>query len=209
MGNLPPWVKKSEVADFFRQFGPLKDVILIRAHDAPERNAGYCFVVFGGPTADAAAAAAVEFDGVEFHGRVLTVRLDDGRRLKARAEERGRWAAGEEEVHRSEWHEARDRSRKEFKRVVHSEADNWQAVVSAFQNIKKVCEKLVSFFLLRNSVLCLCSTLVLRVPSQRSTLPFLEAILDYYPTFNVVYESFILVPPFNIDLVAALHVMFW
>lgn len=209
MGNLPPWVKKSEVADFFRQFGPLKDVIVIRAHDAPERNAGYCFVVFGGPTADAAAAAAVEFDGIEFHGRVLTVRLDDGRRLKARAEERGRWVAGEAEVYRSEWHEARDRSRKEFKRVVHSEADNWQAVVSAFQNIKKVCEMLVSFFPHHNSVLCLCATLVLRIPSQCSTLPFLEAILDYYPTFNVMYALFILVSPFKLGLVADQHFMFW
>lgn len=118
-----------------------------------ERNVGFCFVIYGGPTAASAAAKAVEFDGVEFRGRVLTVRLDDGRRLKERAEERSRWAAaadGSPEVrkeYRSKWHEEREVSRKEFRRVVESEQDNWQAVVSAFQRVKKVLDTSVLLLL--------------------------------------------------------------
>eukprot|EP00268_Persea_americana_P064559 TRINITY_DN8517_c0_g1_i1.p1 TRINITY_DN8517_c0_g1~~TRINITY_DN8517_c0_g1_i1.p1 ORF type:complete len:395 (+),score=88.17 TRINITY_DN8517_c0_g1_i1:43-1185(+) len=143
VGNLPLWIKKNEIAEFFRQLGPVKNVVLIKGHDDMERNVGFCFVIYGGPTAASAAAKAVEFDGVEFRGRVLTVRLDDGRRLKERAEERSRWAAaadGSPEVrkeYRSKWHEEREVSRKEFRRVVESEQDNWQAVVSAFQRVKK------------------------------------------------------------------------
>lgn len=117
-----------------------------------ERNVGFCFVIYGGPTAASAAAKAVEFDGVEFRGRVLTVRLDDGRRLKERAEERSKWAAadGSPEVrkeYRSKWHEEREVSRKEFRRVVESEVENWQAVVSAFQRVKKVLDTSVLLLL--------------------------------------------------------------
>ncbi|KAL5976477.1 hypothetical protein ACLOJK_020810 [Asimina triloba] len=140
VGNLPLWIKKNQIAEFFRQFGPVKNVVLIKGHDDAERNVGYCFVLYGGPTAASAAAKAVEFDGVEFHGRVLTVRLDDGRRLKARAEERSRWVAGEggsEKEHRSKWHEERELSCKEFRRVLETEPENWQAVVSAFERVKK------------------------------------------------------------------------
>jgi RNA recognition motif-containing protein len=41
VGNLPLWVKKEEICRFFRQFGPLKKVELIKGHDSPERNVGY------------------------------------------------------------------------------------------------------------------------------------------------------------------------
>lgn len=43
VGNLPLWVKKEEICRFFRQFGPLKKVELIRGHDTPVRNVGYFF----------------------------------------------------------------------------------------------------------------------------------------------------------------------
>ncbi|XP_043694575.1 pentatricopeptide repeat-containing protein At5g04810, chloroplastic-like isoform X2 [Telopea speciosissima] len=138
VGNLPLWIKKSEFAEFFRQFGPIKNVILIKGHDDPERNVGYGFVIYGGPTAANSASKAVEFDGVEFHGRTLTVKLDDGRRLKARSEERARWVAGSDEVeYRSKWHEERDNYRREFRKVLESEPDNWQAAVRAFERIDK------------------------------------------------------------------------
>ncbi|CAN6444939.1 unnamed protein product [Victoria cruziana] len=138
VGNLPLWVKKHEVAEFFRQFGPLKNVILIKDHDDSEKNMGYCFVIYGGPTAPNSATKAVEFDGVEFHGRILTVKLDDGRRLKARSAERSKWLEGSDSRdYRSKWHEDRHNSGKEFRRVLDTEPENWQGVVSAFQKIKK------------------------------------------------------------------------
>ncbi|CAN6562147.1 unnamed protein product [Malus baccata var. baccata] len=55
---------------------------------------------------------AVQFDGVEFHGRVLTVKLDDGRRLKDKTDERARWLEGYDGVeYRSQWHKERESSR--------------------------------------------------------------------------------------------------
>lgn len=141
MGNLPLWVKKNEVAEFFRQFGPIKNVILIKGHGETKRNAGFGFVIYGGETADNSAMQAVEFDGVEFHGRVLTVQLDDGKRLKDKSIERARWLGGngdDKEEYRSKWHEERDGARKEFQKVLDTEPENWQAVVRAFERIKKV-----------------------------------------------------------------------
>lgn len=140
VGNLPLWIKKNEIAEFFRQFGPLKNVILVKGHDDSERNVGYCFVIFGGPTAEEAASKAVEADGVEFRGRVLTIRLDDGDRLRAREEERERWVRGEGSgrEYRSRWHEERDGAQRKFREVVESRPENWQAVVSAFERIPKV-----------------------------------------------------------------------
>ena len=138
VGNLPHWVKKNEVAEFFRQFGPIKNVILIKGHNDTERNAGFGFVIYAGPTASGSAMKAEEFDGVEFHGRVLTVKLDDGRRLRGRAEERARWVQGYGVEHRSKWHEERESSRKDFRKVLETEPENWQAVVQAFERIKKV-----------------------------------------------------------------------
>lgn len=145
VGNLPSWIRKNDVAEFFRQFGPIKSVILIKAHEKTDRNAGFGFVLYGGSTAAKSAMKAVEFDGVEFHGRVLTVKLDDGRRLKGKTEERERWIGGDDGVeYRSKWHEERDGLRKEFRKVVETEPENWQAVVDAFQRIKKV--KFLIFF---------------------------------------------------------------
>lgn len=139
---MPGWVKKHEVAEFFRQFGPIKSVILIKGHNDTERNAGFGFVIYGGEAeaAENSAMKAVEFDGVEFHGRVLTVKLDDGRRMKDKSRERARWLEGsdDKEDYRSEWHEDRDGSRKEFRKVLETEPENWQAVVRAFERIKKV-----------------------------------------------------------------------
>lgn len=147
VGNLPCWIKKNDVAEFFRQFGPIKSVILIKAHEDTARNAGFGFVLYGGSTAAKSAMKAVEFDGVEFHGRVLTVKLDDGRRLRGKMEERGRWIGGDDGVeYRSKWHEEREGLRKEFRMVVETEPENWQAVVEAFQRIKKVHFSVISLF---------------------------------------------------------------
>lgn len=139
VGNLPLWVKKNEVSEFFRQFGPIKNVILIKGHDELERNMGFGFVIYNGNTAEKAAMKAVEFDGVEFHGRVLTVKLDNGQRVKGKYAERARWVEGKEEGRdRSKWHDERDGSRREFAKVLESQPENWQAVVRAFERIKKV-----------------------------------------------------------------------
>lgn len=144
VGNLPSWIRKHEVLEFFRQFGPIKNVILIKGHNETERNAGFGFVIYDGDTADRSAMKAVEFDGMEFHGRVLTVKLDDGRRMRAKAEERRRWVDGAssggegEEWFRTKWHEERDGSRKAFRKVLETQPENWQAVVTAFERIKKV-----------------------------------------------------------------------
>ncbi|KAL6989239.1 hypothetical protein U1Q18_014991 [Sarracenia purpurea var. burkii] len=139
VGNLPLWIKKLELAEFFRQFGPIKNVILIKGHDDIERNMGFGFVIYDGPAADKSAMKAVEFDGVEFHGRVLTVKLDDGRRMKGRSAERARWVEGEDGVqYKSKWHEEREGSRREFRKILETHPENWQAVVRAFERIKKV-----------------------------------------------------------------------
>ena len=85
------------------------------------------------------AMKAVEFDGVEFHGRVLTVKLDDGRRLKEKTGERARYIEGDDRVeYRSNWHEDREGSRRSFRKVLETEPENWQAVVQSFERIKKV-----------------------------------------------------------------------
>lgn len=143
MGNLPGWVKKHEVSEFFRQFGLIKSVILIKGHNDTERNAGFGFIIYDGGEAEAERSAmkAVEFDGIEFHGRVLTVKLDDGKRLRERSRERAKWLRGgnDEREYRSTWHEERDGSRKEFQKILETEPENWQAVVRAFERIKKVC----------------------------------------------------------------------
>ncbi|KAL6518298.1 hypothetical protein OROMI_033999 [Orobanche minor] len=107
VGNLPLWIRKHEVTEFFRQFGPIKNVILIKGHDDLERNMGFGFVKYSGHTADKAAMKAVEFDGVEFHGRVLTVKLDNGKRIKNKGGERAMWVDGkgeDEGDYRSKWH---------------------------------------------------------------------------------------------------------
>lgn len=144
VGNLPKWVKKREVADFFRQFGPIKNVILIKGYNSVQRNAGYGFVLYGGSAADKSAMKAVEFDGIEFHGRVLTVKLDDGRRLKEKMEGRASWVEGYDLVeHPSKWHEERETSRLDFKKVLETEPENWQAVVQSFERINKVKDSLI------------------------------------------------------------------
>ncbi|KAI5397576.1 hypothetical protein KIW84_063407, partial [Lathyrus oleraceus] len=139
VGNLPGWVKKQEVSEFFRQFGPIKTVILIRGHNDTERNAGFGFIIYEGETAENSAMKAVEFDGIEFHGRVLIVKLDDGKRWKEKTLEREKWLHGnDEKEYRSTWHEERDGSRKEFQKVMETAPENWQEVVRAFERIKKV-----------------------------------------------------------------------
>lgn len=139
VGNLPNWIKKSEFTEFFRQFGPIKNVILIKGYNEFEKNMGFGFVIYDGPVAEKSALKAVEFDGVEFHGRVLTVKLDDGKRLKLKKEQRVRWVEGvDEEEFSSKWHKERDKDRREFRKTVETHPENWQAVVSAFEKIKKV-----------------------------------------------------------------------
>lgn len=112
---------------------------MIKSYNETERNAGFGFIVYDGPTAEKSAMKAEEFDGMEFHGRVLTVKLDDGRRLKSKAEERKNWVDGEDEgEYRSKWHDEREGLRKAFRKVLDTQPENWQAVVSAFDRIKKV-----------------------------------------------------------------------
>lgn len=149
VGNLPTWIKKPEFEEFFRQFGPIENMILIKGHHEVEKNAGFGFIIYA---AEKSAMKAVEFDGVEFHGRVLTVKLDDGKRLKTKAEQRVRWVEeGEEEdakmSNKSSWHQEREGSRKTLQRILDTNGDNWQAVVSAFEKINKVCHLLTSLLL--------------------------------------------------------------
>lgn len=133
MGNLPLWIKEEEVAEFFRQFGAIKNVILIKGNSGNEKILGFGFVIYEGPIAEKAAMKALEFDGVEFHGRILTVKLDDGRRLKEKIEDRN-----DDEQNRYTWHEARGGSGRDFRNVLETQTENWQAVVRAFERIKKV-----------------------------------------------------------------------
>ncbi|GFS46054.1 pentatricopeptide (PPR) repeat-containing protein [Actinidia rufa] len=142
VGNLPLWIKKPELAEFFRQFGPIQNVILIKGHNETDRNMGFGFVIYGGRGAEKSAMKAVDFDGVEFHGRVLTVKLDDGRRMKERSAERAKWVEGEWGMeYKSKWHEERAGSRSEFRRVLELQPGNWQSVVGAFERIKKPSRK--------------------------------------------------------------------
>lgn len=152
VGNLPTWIKKPELEEFFRQFGPIETTILIKGHREVEKNAGFGFVIYA---AEKSAMKAVEFDGVEFHGRVLTVKLDDGKRLKTMAEQRARWVEQEGEEgedakmsSKSSWHQEREGSRKTLQRILDSDGDNWQAVVSAFEKINKVLANIL-FMLIR------------------------------------------------------------
>ncbi|CAH1445625.1 unnamed protein product [Lactuca virosa] len=64
---------------------------------------GFGFVIYGGTTAENSAMKAVEFDGMEFHGRVLTVKLDDGRRMKEKSADRARWIEGDDTPSRTEF----------------------------------------------------------------------------------------------------------
>ncbi|XP_042415670.1 pentatricopeptide repeat-containing protein At5g04810, chloroplastic-like isoform X1 [Zingiber officinale] len=138
VGNLPRWVKKNAIVEFFRQFGPVEKCELITAHDDPERNMGYCFLLYGGPTAEDSAVRAVEFDGVEFHGRVLTVRLDDGSQQRARKEEKMNWVAGSDRrEYKSKLHAERGNARNIFVKVLDTKLEDWQAVVSACDKIPK------------------------------------------------------------------------
>lgn len=141
VGNLSVWIKKDEVAQYFRQFGPISKVILIKGHNEMEKNAGFCFVIYGGPTAESSALKAVEFDGVEFHGRILTVKLDDGKRNKGKMDERQSWLKGGSDQlgNKSGWHGEREGRRSELQRVLDTQPENWQVVVCAFEKINKVC----------------------------------------------------------------------
>ncbi|KAJ7560039.1 hypothetical protein O6H91_04G111400 [Diphasiastrum complanatum] len=138
VGNLPYFAKKESITDFFRQFGPLSNVILIKNNENLDRNKGYCFILFGGSDPAASALKATEFNGVEFYGKPLTVRLDDGRRLKGLKEERNRWIDGSDDrTIRSEWHEEREKNSLEFLRVLENFPQDWQRVIQAFHRIEK------------------------------------------------------------------------
>jgi len=92
VGNLPYHVKREAVKEFFAQCGPVRDIIFVRSHDDPEKNKGYCFLFFGGPDPNAAAMrAAEELDGADFFGKLLRVKIDDGRWERDRRAQRERW----------------------------------------------------------------------------------------------------------------------
>lgn len=91
VGNLPYRVRREDVKEFFAQCGPVRDIIFIRSHDDPQKNKGFCFLFFGGPDPNAAAIQAADLDGAEFFGKLLTVKIDDGRWERDRREQRERW----------------------------------------------------------------------------------------------------------------------
>ncbi|CAA2989490.1 Hypothetical predicted protein [Olea europaea subsp. europaea] len=93
-----------------------------------------------GPTVEQDAMNTVEFNGIEFHGGLLTVKIDDGRRMKAKTEGRARWVEGKEgngDEYKSKWHEEREGSTREFRKDLETHPENWQAVVRMFERIKK------------------------------------------------------------------------
>ena len=91
VGNLPYHIKREAVKEFFSQCGPVRDIIFIRSHSDPEKNKGYCFLFFGGSDPNASAIRAADLDGAEFFGKLLRVRIDDGRWERDRREQRERW----------------------------------------------------------------------------------------------------------------------
>lgn len=91
VGNLPYHVKREAVKEYFSQCGPVRDIIFIRSHSDPEKNKGYCFLFFGGPDPSAAAIRAADLDGADFFGKLLRVKIDDGRWERDRREQRERW----------------------------------------------------------------------------------------------------------------------
>ncbi|KAG8044018.1 hypothetical protein GUJ93_ZPchr0458g22537, partial [Zizania palustris] len=133
------FLRSSEIAEFFRQFGPLEKVEHVRGHDDPERHLGFLLPLPRGDDAEASAERAVEVDGLDFRWRSFTVRLDDGRKGKARAEQRARWVyEGRRREPRSPWHECKDEGCREFRRMVESRRPgNCLAVASAFERIPK------------------------------------------------------------------------
>ncbi|KAG6491507.1 hypothetical protein ZIOFF_046439 [Zingiber officinale] len=85
------------------------------------------------------AVRGVEFDGVEFHGRVLTVMLDDGSQQRARKEEKMNWVAGSDRrEYKSKLHAETGNASNRFVKVLDTKPEDWQAVVSAFDKIPKL-----------------------------------------------------------------------
>lgn len=122
--------------------------------------------------AENSAMKAVEFDGMEFHGRVLTVKLDDGRRMKEKSVERARWIEGDDDKdYKSKWQEEREGSRSELKRVIESQPENWQAVIAAFQRIPKV----ITLILL----ICCCFHTLLDSYKEGVKMCILKVIMRY------------------------------
>ena len=138
VGNIPPLIPKGIIAEHFRQFGPLKDLILIKDHSDPEKNKGYCFVIYGGPSATSSALKAAELNGTLFHGRKLTVKLDDGRRLRKKLESRKRWLEDGKMSFLSDWHSNRDEASRNFRNFIEGNPTSRRLVVEAFNKIEKV-----------------------------------------------------------------------
>ncbi|XP_048530296.1 pentatricopeptide repeat-containing protein At5g04810, chloroplastic-like [Triticum urartu] len=112
----------------------LDKVELVRTHDDPELNAGFCFLYIHGHRAR---------DGARGEGRrgVLPGHVAHGaaRRREEGVEDRARWVDhGQGKEAPSPWHHGRDEACCEFRRVVESRPEDWQAIVSAFERIPKV-----------------------------------------------------------------------
>ncbi|KAL2649340.1 hypothetical protein R1flu_017468 [Riccia fluitans] len=138
VGNLPKNLQKCDIVGFFRSFGPIRDLILLRDHRDHEKNAGYCFIFFGGTEPHSSALKASEMDGAKFHGRTLRVKLDDGRWEKARKEERSAWTQGiETKDTRSAWHQERDHQSQRFREILTSTTASGVSVQAAFNKIGK------------------------------------------------------------------------
>jgi len=70
IGNLPWGVTEDDVADLFRDFGPLLDVRIVQ-DPRTGRSRGYGFVELTSP--DNVAKAVSALNGADFNGRVLMV----------------------------------------------------------------------------------------------------------------------------------------
>ena len=70
IGNLPWGVTEDDVADLFRDFGPLLDVRIVQ-DPRTGRSRGYGFVELTSP--DNVAKAVSALNGAAFNGRVLMV----------------------------------------------------------------------------------------------------------------------------------------
>lgn len=147
VSNLPVHLDKETIRKYFRQFGPIENIVLIRSLDDPEKSRGFCFVYYGGPDPAGSAVRAVELDGAEFHGNVLIVRLDDGRREKNRQQERENWVEnGRSRTQRSQWHEERENASTAFRICVEKGTSSLQQVTAAFQKINRVLVLVVAVF---------------------------------------------------------------
>lgn len=120
VGNLPHYVKKEAVQEFFSKCGPVQDIFLVRNNSDPQKKKrGYCFLFFGGPDPHSAAMRAVELDGAEFYGKLLRVKVD----------------------YRSWQPHEKEKASNTFKKLIEEQPKEVRKVVNAFKRIDKAVER--------------------------------------------------------------------